>query len=207
MSVTFLQHPLCAWLTLLSQAWRKLISRLLIYASPNCTHSWSSCRPNCQNWVSGAFWEAFLTSSSDADHITSMKTEVWPWHLCKHIWLCSFLISAWKQGLPNSGGCLWRGSLIKVSIQSCVLLSTRCCLIPTESLQVCKFSPSTSSWTKSALSGSWGKWKQCEAGKEFLISAILPWKWYLLTRWEPQPFFPGVVSARALLIFQQIKMI
>lgn len=101
-----------------------------------------------QNWAPGACQEAFLMSSSDADHITSTKTEVWLWHLCKHTWLSSFLISAWKPGLPNSGGCLWRGSLIGVSIQSCVLLSPRCCLIPTESLQGCKFSLSTSSWTK-----------------------------------------------------------
>lgn len=128
-TVIFLEHPLCAWLTLFSQTWRKLSSCLLIYASLNCTCSWSSCHPNFKNWVPSAFLEAFLMSSSNADHITSMKTEVWPRHLCKHIWLGCFLTSDWKHGLPNSGVCLWRSSFIKVGIQSCVLLSPRCCLI------------------------------------------------------------------------------
>lgn len=81
---------------------------------------------NSKNWVPRAFLGAFLMSSSDADHITSMKTEVWPWHLGKHVWLGCFLIRGWKQGLPNSGACLWRGSFIKVGIQSRVLLSARC---------------------------------------------------------------------------------
>lgn len=121
-----LQHALCAWLALLSQTWRKLSSCLLICASPNCTCSWSSCCPDFKTRVPRPFLEAFLMSSSDADHIPSVKTGVWPWHLCKHIWLSCFLISDWRRSLPNSGACLWRGSSIKVSIQSCVLLSTHC---------------------------------------------------------------------------------
>lgn len=129
LAVIFLQHPLRAQLTLFPRAWRKRSSCLLVCASPNCTCSRSSCCLRFKKWVPRAVLEAFLTSSSDADHITCVKTEVWPWHLCKRVWLGCFLIRGWKRNLPNSGGCLWRGTFIKVAIQSCVLLSARCFLI------------------------------------------------------------------------------
>lgn len=204
-----LQHPLCAWLTLFSQTWRKLSSCLLIYASPNCTCSWSSCCPDFKNRVPKPFLEAFLMSSSDADHIPSMKTEVWPWHLCKHIWLSCFLISNWRRSLPNSGACLWRGSSIKVSIQLCVF--AKYLLLLDYLLKACKFA----SFLHPCLVEQKCLFRQLRKMKtvwgrhrdRVFISVILPWKWYLLTWRVSQPVLCNVMSAKALVTFQQIKVI
>lgn len=115
----FLPRPWCAWLTLFHRCGKYQAASCSFIHAPICICSWNNCSPDFKTWVPRVLLDAFLLSSSDADHILSMKTEVWPWHLCKHIWLVCFLISDCKHGLPNPGACLWRGSLIKVSIQSC----------------------------------------------------------------------------------------